>query len=134
MTTNKDIGFFKRQLLKIITVFQESALVNRNDSVYNWLLELHFKLYYGGTIYGYLVHASTVVNNLLVSPEIEVMLDRHAKMVLNNCFHSKDKAQNKYLYNIIKITFIKDYLADKGCSISYNQILQKTPVFVDVFK
>ena len=48
--SDKDIGFFKRLLLKIITKLQEKTLDFDDIDFYYTLTKLHFKLYFGGDL------------------------------------------------------------------------------------
>lgn len=72
MKTNKDIGFFKKLILKGITKLQEITISYQKIDFYWWLTELHFSMYFGKNLQE---------ESLINSEEFKAAAKRHAEMV-----------------------------------------------------
>lgn len=101
MKTDKDIGFFRKQVLKLITKFQELAIKSDDRDMYLFLTKLHFRLYYKKSLVG---------EALKESIEFKKAAKRHANMVMV-ILHPTSK-HKKVLHPYAKNSFQKDLLLD----------------------
>jgi hypothetical protein len=86
----KDIGFFTKLLLKILTKLQEVTLKSEYRGLYLKLTKLHFKLYFGANL------LDSMVND---TKDFQVAQSRHGNMVVSLLY---PKADNKVKYSIKK--------------------------------
>lgn len=75
MRTNKDIGFIKRQVLKLVTKLQEFFLSKGMLSSYDFLVSIHYYLYFGSLL---------TLDLQLNSNNVYRAAERHASMVVAN--------------------------------------------------
>lgn len=99
MKTNKDIGFFRKLVLKLLTKFQEMTIKVEDTNFYLSITKAHFKIYYGLDL------VKEAVNN---SREFRKAANRHGNMVIT-LLHRQSK-RKKYLKKKIMEAFHKDLL------------------------
>ncbi|HLD91618.1 MAG TPA: hypothetical protein VI911_11525 [Patescibacteria group bacterium] len=79
MVTNKDIGFFKKLYLIFLTWMQVGAIKNGQIDASISLAEEHFRVYFGLNLRDSLLSGTN-------SSEVYSALNRHANMVVKECF------------------------------------------------
>lgn len=99
MRTEKDIGFIRKAVLKLLTKLQEVAIKSQDSSIYLALTKLHFKLYFKKNL---------VKEAVLNSQEFRVAAKRHGNMTIT-LLHGNSKRKS-YLHSKISEAFQKDLI------------------------
>jgi len=99
MRTNKDIGFFTKLILIVLTKFQEISLKSDDSSLYMRLTRLHFKLFFKKNLFDEFLNDSR---------EFKAAQERHGRMVVSLLYPDSHKRRKKQLKNNAKESFAKD--------------------------
>lgn len=102
MRTDKDIGFIRKYILKLLTKFQELTIESQDSEMYYFFTKLHFRLYFKKSL------SNEAVND---SAEFKKAQTRHGNMVIS-ILH-KDSKKKKYLHKKTMEAFTKDLILNQ---------------------
>ena len=106
-TENSQIGPIRKQVLKLLTKFQELT-INGDSQLYSFFTALHFRLFTGVSL--------KEVFNTSSSDALKMFhraAERHSRMVVSLIYSDSTKTHKKVLKNLAYESFCKNFLLEQ---------------------